>query len=182
MATECNIKIVNDLDLDLSYQATVNNKHICVMDKLFTASESNCDSINIKIERQNQWDIRQPLDIFLMLLFLLDFSWRNFADAEILPIGIHFSKTFQAQDNITIHLSNIIQVTNTGLQLWKKSVIIQTITVELLIICIGILMSSIVPSFWKIAFFAVIFFIAISLFLGIQFRYRQILRILRRFT
>ncbi|MGN0174154.1 MAG: hypothetical protein ACI39F_06915 [Acutalibacteraceae bacterium] len=153
------IKIINDTDLDVTYDILIDNKlhlhktkHQAQSYEIYHLKQNQN---NVRIFKDNIWFNNDKYSSFLNFLYIFDLEFGSLSDTNNLPYSIDYQKSQLSCDQ-EVYLSKIINIDKQSLDKWCKSSKIQIIFLVFLILIIGIVLSFLFKNFFKWLFILIV--------------------------
>ena len=181
------LEIINDIELDISFEITIGNQKYLY--KNSNKSEfyelSSQDEVTVRMFKENIWKQTGKLNYFFLKLYSLDLIFGNLAESENMPFSIDSQITVSNSEpvlNQKILLSDIVQVDNNCLFRWRKNSRLQNVTVSLMIVIIGVILSFIFESWIKLFFLIGISILTGGVWILLNNKMKKLFNILKSFT
>ena len=137
------IKIINDTDLDITYDILNDNKlylhqekHKALSCKIYRFTKSN----NIRICKTDIWQEKDKISGFLNFIFIFDLEFGNLSETNSLPYSIDYQEN-NFNDIHEYYLSKILKIDNHSFNKWQKNCNIQINFIVILFLIIGVALS-----------------------------------------
>lgn len=181
------LEVVNDTELDISCDIAVNNTHYVYESNNPSVSyEINPSKgmVNIQLFKEDIWKPKNILNMFVLLLYALDFVFGNLSESSNLPFSINHNLflTTDLDTNPKIFLSNIVKVDPDSLKLWTKYSIFQCSMVTILVFIIGVILSFIFNGWIKIVFLTGTAVLSVGMYMLLNKKRKAILKVLYMYS
>lgn len=148
-------EIINDTRIDNEfYIYSDNKKPIFISLKKENAHTITLNTKDFIIQKEDIWENKGDLNLFLLLFYSLDLIFGNMVDSINLPYYINEKININnfAEGKKEIRLSEIIKVKENSINKWKLVTTVQQLFCCFLLLCIGIALSFLFNGLYQMIF------------------------------
>ena len=160
-------EIINDTRIDSEfYIYSDNKKPIFIPLKKENAHTITLNTKEFIIQKEDIWENKGNVNLFLLLLYSLDLIFGNMVDSINLPYYINEKININnfAGGKKEIRLSEIIKVKENSINKWKLLTTVQQLFCCFLLLCIGIALSFLFNGLYQMIFIVLTSLLCIYLY------------------